>query len=116
MKPQVGDMLFYAPGQRWQGGPRRVQVTKVGRKWITIGSNNRRFSADTLIAEDSAGGKLYFTEAEYLDDVHRNNLIRALHNATAWSGEDEITYDQAKACAKILHLDVPRPGIARIKP
>lgn len=110
-----GDMLFYAPYQRWQGGPRHVRVTKVGRKWITIDVCDMRFSVDTLIGEDSTNGRLFATEDDYLDDRHREKLNTELLRAFSWRGEREITYEEAKACAKILGLDVPRPDIARIK-
>lgn len=110
-----GDELFYAPYQRWQGSPRRVRVTKVGRKWITIDFYDMRFSVDDLIAEESTNGRLYATEDEYFATRHRELLVTALHNATGWRGEREITYEQAKACAKILGLDVPEPAKARIE-
>lgn len=63
----VGQGLYYVPKY---GDPRIVTVTKVGRKWATIGEGYAGFRIDlqTLAADGgdySSPGQCYLSQAEY---------------------------------------------------
>jgi hypothetical protein len=75
MKPKlkVGDVVWFVPRQKYNGAPRELTVTKVGRKWATIGEGWRRMRADVgSWAVDggnySGPGDLYTSEAAWREE------------------------------------------------
>jgi len=52
----VGQKLWYVPTEKRSGDPYEVEVTKVGRKWATVGPswNTRRIDLTDLRVDDGA--------------------------------------------------------------
>jgi hypothetical protein len=59
----VGQKLWYVPTKR-RGDPREVEITKVGRKWLSL-DNDRRVAVDGLYADGgqySSPGRAYISK------------------------------------------------------
>jgi hypothetical protein len=69
-KLEVGQKLWFVPNER-RGKPYETTVTKVGKKWASIGYRIR-IDIETMWADGgkySSPGRCYFSEQEYLVEM-----------------------------------------------
>jgi hypothetical protein len=69
-KLKAGDAVWFVPREKYNGPPRELTVTKVGRKWATLGEGWRSMRADLVTwdvdgGEYSSPGQLYALEDEW---------------------------------------------------
>lgn len=119
-KPQfsIGQRMYYVRGER-RGGPSWVEITKIGRKWISAAYvdnkgklySELRFDHETLYVDNggySSPGRCYFTKEEYdaecLLNLAWSNFSSAIRNQ--YRLQENVTLDQIQAAAKVLGIDL----------
>ena len=84
MKFEVGQKVWVVYTRRYLGKPHWDVVTKVGRKWATIGDNFHHRIDMTGCALDggshSSPGRVYATQTEHAAVVERDELWQSIHN------------------------------------
>ncbi len=73
---KVGDKVFMVPTQKRRGSPDWVEITKIGRKWVSFGIRGR-FDIETRLVDGgqySSPAKIYLTEEEYIQEIELKKL------------------------------------------
>ena len=105
----VGQQLWYQPAH-WGARETKgylVTITKIGRKWLTVG-RNLRVDKETLIAdggEYASPGGCYLSEADYYDAKNLDHQwAQLLHDIPRYTRPAHITIDQIKQVRCVLGL------------
>lgn len=80
---EVGQTVYVTFHQRYSGQNYKDTITKVGRKWITVGEGYRaeRFDAETRQLDakgHSSRGQVWPSEAEYIESTEIEKAWRDL--------------------------------------
>lgn len=109
---KVGDKLWHVQSYGRDSG-REVTVKKVGRTWADIGGFGSRLNLETMRVCDRSGvsnSLCWPSQAAYIAEIHRNNLISAFRAAVGIFGQSgEWTADQILAAAEVLGIKLPEP-------
>ena len=87
---------------------RIMEITKVGRRWITIGEGYTatRFDADTMWIDGkgySSPGKIYPSESEYLAQTETRKAWDALRLGMPYTPPAGITLEQIASVRALVH-------------
>jgi hypothetical protein len=101
MEFKVGQSLWFAPSARWAGAPRSVVISKVGRKWITLGDEGR-MDPETMRMDGegfSSPGRCYLTRQDWEDAVARRD---------AWDRVWKMIYNQHSVPAHLTRAAIDK--------
>ena len=108
---QVGQKLWYVPHRHHRRGePYEVEVTKVGRKWATVGEGWRqeRIDLETMQADGkgySSPGTCYLSREHYETEQERlaawSQLTKALQYSRCPAG---VTTEGIKQAMQLLKV------------
>ena len=95
----VGMDVFVAVTLNVRGEPqtRTAKITKIGRRWITVddgGYKPTRFDAETRRidgGEYSSPGRVYESEAEYLETTLKEKLWKDFRSRLPWTAPEHFT-------------------------
>ncbi len=114
---KVGDKWLYAPRET-RHKPQWLTITSVGRKWVSFTMTQLRLdqtkdgeSRYRLVDKGySAGGRVWRTEEEYLQEKHLNALRRSFYqNISSFNSCQHLTKQQMLGAANILGIELPEP-------
>jgi hypothetical protein len=79
-------------------------ITKIGRKWITIGEGYKpyRFDAETLFLDGgdySSPGRVYASERDYLESTERQKAWGEFYRRLSYECPEHLTLDDIQAIA-----------------
>jgi len=108
---QVGQTLWFVPFRSYNGQPRELPVTKIGRKWGELENGRYRFDLQTLQVDcngHSRPGVLYTDRAiweakEAADGAWRSfttQFVRLRHRPP------HLTADRIREAASLLGFDI----------
>ena len=101
----VGQQLWYQPTQ--YGSARLVTITKIGRKWLTVGLG-LHVDKETLSADGGeymSPGQCYLSEADYHAKVNLDHQwAQLLRDIPRYTRPAHITIDQIKQVRCVLGL------------
>ena len=104
---KVGQKLWYVPSR---GASYEVEVTKVGRKWATVGEGFRpeRIDLETWYADGSSPGRCYLNQETYLQELELSKVWGRLQEAIRYGTRpDGVTLDDIKQAMKLLKVSEP---------
>lgn len=80
----VGQRLWFVPEQRWNGQPRELTITKIGRKWITLNDDHRASIENLIVDGDgySSPGRCYVDQVAYEEEKALNEAWTAFRQDT----------------------------------
>ncbi len=108
---KVGDELMLVDSYNRGGGPRKVTVTKVGRKLVTVQSNGQEevFRIDTGYKNDGYHHSFLETPEHYEERQRRGNLMGVLRNLGIEFDfkirKSELSIDRIQALIAVMEDD-----------
>ncbi len=107
-KFSVGQKLYMVYANRYQGDPCWVEITKVGRKWLTL-KDNDRVDVETMRIDGgqySYRGRAYLTKEEHDAELALNAAWRDFYKALPQYGgvPDGVTIDAIRKAREVLGL------------
>jgi hypothetical protein len=110
--PQVWEVgmevcVVYTLNVRGDPTPRTETITKVGRKWITLGDDYRqaRFDAETMRIDGgtySSPGRVYANEEDYRSTTLKEKLWQDLYIRLTSQAPDHFTVDDVKSIRSLV--------------
>lgn len=108
-KFHVGQQLWYVPFER-RGNPRSVNVTVIGRKWVTLEGRQGRFDESTMLMDGngySSPGRVYMSQEEHLKSVADSRAWDALTIALRGMRKpDSVSMSDIQQVAKLLGIEI----------
>jgi hypothetical protein len=104
---QVGMEVFVVRHGYTKNPQGRMEtVTKVGRQWIYLARD--RFDCDSLELDGagySSPGKVFLSEAEYIETTEISKAWTALVRSISYTPPKGITLDEISSVGKLLRLE-----------
>lgn len=91
---------------RGEPRPRQEEVTKIGRRWITV-EGGKRFDADTLQIDGrgySSPGRVYIDEADYRETTLLSKQWRSFRDALPYDPPKGLTLNRLNDIKKLIPL------------
>jgi len=107
---KVGQKLWYVPRR---SAPYEVEVTKVGRKWATVGEGYRaeRIDLETWYADGrgySSPGRCYLSQEDYVTELDLSRLWAHLQREIQYSRcPGGVTINDIKQAMELLKVSEP---------
>lgn len=108
---KVGDQVYWISGERRNGGPRDLFITRIGRKLIDVDhsmdrqyGNPDQYYLETgyLKSDYSSGGRLYSSKEAYERSVKEREVILDVQSRCGGNYTPILTYEQAIKIKAIL--------------
>lgn len=107
---EIGIPFFFVPNERRHAG-RRVTVSKIGRRWITLSDGNRfDCTSDDWRIVDGGGysspGRLWDSERHFENSQRVREILNAIEHRFRLGREDcNVTLENATEAARLLGVD-----------